>query len=198
MISYNSNEHKSSASSTVIMELSLNVKWRNDKPNGRLLVVNTTSTAGNCQNEDIHTRSSSELPKSTPFYGEISTSIFPIPPPDATYRWIKNGKQEDWQESWLLWQPVNEMPKLLKLIVRAGIRYTASSYLSWMLSFVRNSVPCLRLTAASWERRRRRAAPQWHGHLGREEPADLVSGDKRVVKKSYLYPVNLLNISAQF
>lgn len=64
-------------------------------------------------------------------------------------------------------------------------------------SFMRSSVPCLRLTAASWERRRR-AAPQWHGHSGREELADLVSGDKRVVKKSYLYPMNLLNISAQF
>lgn len=71
----------------------------------------------------------------------------PHPPSRCLYRWIKDGKEEDWQESWLLWQRVNEMPKLMKLIVRAGIRYTSQSYLSCgLLSFLRDSVPCLHLT----------------------------------------------------
>lgn len=51
----------------------------------------------------------------------------PHSPSRRTYRWIKDGNQEDWQESWLPWQQADEMPQLMKLIVRAGIRWTAWS-----------------------------------------------------------------------
>lgn len=51
----------------------------------------------------------------------------PHSPSRRTYRWIKDGNQEDWQESWLPWQQADETPQLMKLIVRAGIRWTAWS-----------------------------------------------------------------------
>lgn len=45
-----------------------------------------------------------------------SISIFPSP------FQMKKGRQEDRQESWLLWQQVNEMPQLMQWLVRARVR----------------------------------------------------------------------------
>lgn len=149
------------------MEPSLNVKWQNSNPNRWLLMVNITSTAGNNVNIKIRACYPENAWKSTILLlGELHF-YSSHPPSRCTYRWIKeDGKQKDWQESWLLWQQVNEMPKLVKLIARAGVRETSLSYLScWLLSFMYNSPPLPSISTSSDSRMG--TALEWQGNQGR-------------------------------
>lgn len=105
----------------------------NDNFNRWLLVVNTTWKGGKMPKLKYPCLLFWEHWKPTIL---LKLGDFHFGPPHSpsrrTYRWIKDGNQEDWQESWLPWQQADEMPQLMKLIVRAGIRWTAWSG-TWLI-----------------------------------------------------------------
>lgn len=90
----------------------------------------------------------------------------PHSPSKRTYRWIKDGNQEDWQESWLPWQQADETPQLMKLIVRHQVDSMERHLAYWLLSFMHNSVHGLRLIFQPVQGAGGDAALEWQGDQG--------------------------------